>query len=182
MLMRTDEPRAIALKDYRAPDYHIAEISLDFILDAQTTRVTAVSKGERTGDAVPLVLNGEQLKLISIAIDGKALTGADYKIGADMLTIENPPAKFTLQIVTEISPANNTALSGLYTSNGIFCTQCEAEGFRRITYYLDRPDNLAVYTTRIEADKTKYPVLLSNGNLIEAGDLPDGRHFAVWND
>ena len=180
--MRTDEPRAIALKDYRAPDYHIAEIALDFILDPQVTRVTATSKVERTGEAVPLVLNGEQLKLVSIAIDGKTLTGTDYKIGADTLTIENPPANFTLEIVTEISPANNTALSGLYTSNGIFCTQCEAEGFRRITYYLDRPDNLAIYTTRIEADKTNFPVLLSNGNLTGSGELPGGRHFAVWND
>jgi aminopeptidase N len=180
--MRTEEPRAIALKDYRAPDYHIAEIALSFILDAQTTRVTATSKVKRTGEAVPLVLNGENLTLISIAIDGKSLTASDYKIGSDTLTIEKPPATFTLEIVTEISPANNTALSGLYTSSGIFCTQCEAEGFRRITYYLDRPDNLAIYTTRIEADKTKFPVLLSNGNLIDHGDLAGGRHFATWND
>ena len=180
--MRTDEPRAIALKDYHAPDYRISQIALDFILDPQTTRVTATSKVERAGAAVPLTLNGEHLKLLSIAINGKPLTGADYKVGSDTLTIENPPANFTLEIVTEISPANNTALSGLYTSNGIFCTQCEAEGFRRITYYLDRPDNLAVFTTCIEADAGKFPVLLSNGNLVKSGALPGGHHFAMWHD
>jgi aminopeptidase N len=176
--MRTEEPRAVRLKDYRAPDYRISEISLDFILEPETTRVTAVSKVTRTGSG-PLTLNGEQLKLLSVEVDGKA---HPHDIGAESLTLSNLPDQFTLKIVTAISPANNTALEGLYVSKGIFCTQCEAEGFRRITYFLDRPDVLAVYTTRIEADKAKYPTLLSNGNLIEQGDLPGGKHFAVWND
>src|SRR5665213_2118891 len=180
--MHTEEPRAINLKDYRAPDYRISEIALAFALDPQSTRVTATMKVARQGGAVPLVLNGEHLTLILVAIDGKALPPDAYGVTDELLTIPSVPANFSLEIVTEISPANNTALSGLYTSKGIFCTQCEAEGFRRITYFLDRPDNLAIYTTRIEADKKTLPVLLSNGNLIGSGDLPGGRHFAVWND
>jgi len=181
--MRTEEPRAIHLKDYRAPDYHIAEISLDFALDPLATRVKATSKVTRTGAAgAPLMLDGEELKLISVAIDGRALGADAYVLGDTSLTLSNLPDAFTLEIVTEISPEHNTTLNGLYTSKGMFCTQCEAEGFRRITYFLDRPDNLAVYTTRIEADKKAYPILLSNGNPIGHGDLPGGRHFAVWND
>ena len=180
--MRTDEPRAIALKDYRAPDYRISEIFLNFALDPQSTRVSATMKVARQGGAAPLVLNGENLQLISVAIDGAALSADAYVVVDDLLTIASAPENFTLEIVTEFSPEANTALSGLYTSKGIFCTQCEAEGFRRITYFLDRPDNLAVYTTRIEADKSRYPVLLSNGNLTGSGELAAGRHFAVWND
>ncbi|MEJ0026624.1 MAG: aminopeptidase N [Rhizomicrobium sp.] len=181
--MRTEEPRAIRLKDYRAPDYHIAEISLDFQLDPPATRVTATSKVTRTGTAgAPLMLDGEELKLLSVAIDGRKLGADEYVLGETSLTLSKLPDAFTLEIVTEISPEHNTTLNGLYTSKGMFCTQCEAEGFRRITYFLDRPDNLAVYTTRIEADKAAYPILLSNGNPIGSGDLPGGRHFAVWND
>ena len=179
--MRTEEPRAIALKDYRPPDYRISEVSLVFALDPQAARVTSTMKLSRTG-AVPLVLDGEHLKLVSVAIDGRALAEADYRTDGETLTIERTPLAFTLEIVTELAPAANTALEGLYLSKGLFCTQCEAEGFRRITYFLDRPDVLAVYTTRIEAAKADYPVLLSNGNLIASGDLPGGRHFAVWND
>ncbi|MEI9995333.1 MAG: aminopeptidase N [Rhizomicrobium sp.] len=181
--MRTDEPRAINLKDYRAPDYHIAEIALDFALDPLATKVVATSKVTRTGAAgAPLALDGEELKLLSVAIDGRRLDGSDYTLGDNLLTLKAVPDAFTLEIVTEISPQNNTTLNGLYTSKGMFCTQCEAEGFRRITYFLDRPDNLAVYTTRIEADKAAYPILLSNGNPVDRGDLAGGRHFAVWND
>src|SRR5215472_11357352 len=180
--MRTEEPRAVHLKDYRSPSYRISEIALDFLLDPDTTRVTATSKVVRIGAAVPLVLDGEQLKLISVAIDGRQLQPSAYKVEEACLTIADVPQAFTLTIVTEIFPSKNTALEGLYTSKGIFCTQCEAEGFRRITYFLDRPDVLAVYTTRIEAQKKSFPVLLSNGNLVESGGLPNGRHFAVWND
>ena len=180
--MRTEEPRAVNLKDYRAPDYRIASIELDFNLEPVATKVTAISSVTRTGAAVPLVLDGEDLKLVSVAVDGQKLADTAYALGDDKLTIHTPPASFTLEIVTEIAPDKNTELSGLYTANGIFCTQCEAEGFRRITFFLDRPDNLAVYTTRIEADKELYPVLLSNGNLVAEADLPDGRHFATWND
>jgi aminopeptidase N len=181
--MRTDEPRAIHLKDYRAPDYRVSEIALDFALDPHATSVAARMRVSRTGPAgAPLVLNGEALTLVSVAIDGHRLRADQYTVDAELLTIPEVPEKFILDVVTEIAPAENTLLSGLYTSKGLFCTQCEAEGFRRITYFLDRPDVLAIYTTRIEADKKLYPVLLSNGNLMEQGDLADGRHFAVWND
>src|SRR5258706_8698834 len=180
--MRTEEPRAISLKDYRAPDYRISEIAIAFVLDPDCTRVTARTKVTRTGAAVPLVLNGEHLALVSVAIDGRTLSKSEYAVDEETLTIASVPEKFALEIVTETAPAKNTALEGLYTSRGIFCTQCEAEGFRRITYFLDRPDILAVYTTRIEASKRDYPVLLSNGNLVEGGDLAGGRHYAIWND
>jgi len=180
--MRTEEPRAVHLREYRAPDYKVSEIALDFVLDPEATRVTARMHVARTGSAAPLVLNGEHLKLVSVALDGRVLQPGEYKIDPDTLTIPGVPANFALEIVTEIAPAQNTALEGLYLAKGIFCTQCEAEGFRRITYFLDRPDVLAVYTTRIEADKKLYPVLLSNGNPTAKGDLPGGRHFAVWHD
>ncbi|HEX2590615.1 MAG TPA: aminopeptidase N, partial [Rhizomicrobium sp.] len=179
--MRTDEPRAIKLSEYVPPQYQVHSIALDFQLDPEKTIVKATSKIEKTGNG-PMVLNGEQLKLLSIKIDGKALLPDDYSVADDLLTVANTPENFTLEITTEISPATNTTLNGLYTASGIFCTQCEAEGFRRITWFFDRPDYLTVYTTRIEADKAKYPVLLSNGNLTGSGDLANGRHFAVWND
>jgi aminopeptidase N len=181
--MRTDEPRTIRLSDYRAPDFQMSEVSLVFALDAETTRIVATMKVTRTGDAgAPLVLNGEQINLTGLHIDKDELAPGDYTLDGETLTINEVPDAFVLDVHTEISPAQNTSLEGLYLSKGIFCTQCEAEGFRRITYYLDRPDNLAVFTTRIEAAKDKFPVLLSNGNLIEKGDLPGGKHFAVWND
>ncbi|MDE2133876.1 MAG: aminopeptidase N [Alphaproteobacteria bacterium] len=180
--MRTEEPRSVRLKDYRAPDYIVSEIALDFVLDPESTRVTARMKVVRTGACVPLVLDGEQLKLVSLAVDGRALGPGEFTVGAETLAIAKVPDRFSLEVVTEIAPARNTSLQGLYLAKGIFCTQCEAEGFRRITYFLDRPDVLAVYTTRIEAPKAEYPVLLSNGNPIDKGEMAGGRHFAVWND
>ena len=181
--MRTEEHHAIHLKDYRPNDYRIDEIALTFELDMGKTRVTAISEVVRQGSAdAPLILNGEFFTFVSVAINGTTLKDGEYKRDEKSLTIAKVPERFTLHVVTEFSPAENTALSGLYKAGTIFCTQCEAEGFRRITYFLDRPDNLAIYTTRIEADKAKYPVLLSNGNLVESGDLPGGKHFAVWND
>jgi aminopeptidase N len=181
--MKTAEPRAIRLIDYRPPAYRITDIALDFVLDSEVTRVTAISKVRRlAGPPEPLVLDGANLKLISIKLDGKALEAQAYKHEENTLTIASPPAAFTLEIVTEIAPANNTALEGLYISNDIYCTQNEPEGFRCITYYLDRPDNLAKFETRIEGPKDKCPVMLSNGNLIESGDLPAGKHFVRWRD
>jgi aminopeptidase N len=181
--MKTAEPRAIHLKDYAPPPYHIPELTLDFVLDGKATRVRATMKVERRALAPePLVLDGNRLKLVSAMIDGKPLEASAYVADADMLTIFAPPERFTLEVVTEIAPAENTALEGLYMSNGIYCTQCEPEGFRCITYFLDRPDNLAKFETRVEAEKQTSPVLLSNGNLVESGDLPGGRHFAVWRD
>ncbi len=180
--MRTEEPRVIRLADYKPSDYQIESLVLDIRLAPKNTRVTATSHMVRTGHDLPLVLNGEDLKLISVSLDGRLLSAGDYRLSDDCLVLANLPAKFVLEIVTEIAPAQNSALEGLYMAGGIFCTQCEAEGFRRITYFLDRPDVMTVYTTRIEAEKGKYPVLLSNGNLIEQGDLPAGLHFAVWHD
>ena len=181
--MRTEEPRAVRLKDYRPFDYRILNLALDFSLDPEATRVVARMQFERAAaDPSPLVLNGEHLKLRSLKLDGRPLASDEFAAGAETLTIHAPPPRFALEITTEISPERNTALEGLYVAKGIFCTQCEAEGFRRITYFPDRPDVLTVYTTRIEAAKAALPVLLSNGNLVEQGDLPDGRHFAVWHD
>jgi aminopeptidase N len=181
--MKTVEPRAIQLKDYSPPAYRIPEIALDFRLQPSSTLITAKMHVQR-GDAAPepLMLNGKRLKLISVAIDGTLLEPPAYSITPDALTIASPPPDFQLQVVTEIAPSENTALEGLYMSNGIYCTQCEPEGFRCITYYLDRPDNLAKFQTRIEAPREIAPVLLSNGNPVASGDLGNGRHFAIWRD
>jgi aminopeptidase N len=181
--MRDDVAAAVKLSDYRPCDYSIDDISLTFELEPADTRVTAVSAVRRVSDSArPLVLDGAALKLERIAIDGVGLAPEAYTVENERLVIHAPPAAFTLEIVTRINPAGNTALEGLYVSGGRFCTQCEAEGFRKITYAQDRPDSLSRYTVRIEADKARYPTLLSNGDPVEAGPLPDGRHFAVWRD
>ena len=181
--MRTEEPRTIHLADYHAPDFRIETVTLDFTLDPQATKVASKLVIVRKGDAAaPLRLDGEAQKLLSVTLDGRALSQGDYLLDDKSLTIAAVPDKFTLEIVSEIAPAANTALEGLYQSGGMFCTQCEPEGFRRITYFIDRPDNLSVFTVRIEADRQQYPVLLSNGNRVEAGPLPGGRHFARWHD
>ena len=180
--MRTEEPRAIHLADYRAPEFRIRTVHLDFALSPEATQVTARLEIARQSGSGPLVLAGESQKLLSVALDGRMLSPGDYLLDDKSLTLPDPPAKLTLEIDSEINPAANTALEGLFLSNGMFCTQCEPEGFRRITYFLDRPDNLSVFTVRIEADREQYPVLLSNGNRIESGELAGGRHFAVWHD
>ncbi len=181
--MPIDAPRPIKLSEYRAPDFEIQDVLLDFVLEPEATRVTSHLQMRRLGaDDAVLQLDGEALELISVALDGRELEAADYALDETHLTLRNLPEIFALEIITRLSPLTNTTLEGLYLASGIFCTQCEAEGFRRITYFLDRPDVLAVYRTRIEADKALYPVLLSNGNLIESGDLPNGRHFALWQD
>ncbi|MEX6213312.1 aminopeptidase N [Providencia hangzhouensis] len=168
-------------QDYQAPDYTITEIDLDFNLDPVKTVVTAISKVKRLNpQSSTLELNGEDLALVSIEVDGKAWQ--DYKESEGKLIIESLPESFTLRIVNEISPEKNTALEGLYVSGEALCTQCEAEGFRHITYYQDRPDVLARYTTTITADKSRYPYLLSNGNRIAEGELEDGRHWVKWED
>ena len=180
--MRTDIPQPIKLADYRPPDYLVDEIHLDFDLATNATRVKARMAIRRNGDhAEPLRFNGERLKAVSVAIDGRLLGADEHSIDDEFLTIAAPPAAFSLETEVEIDPAANKALEGLYVSAGRFCTQCEAEGFRKITWYPDRPDVLARFTVRIEGDRA-YPRLLSNGNLLEAGELPGGRHYAVWND
>ncbi|HVN02101.1 MAG TPA: aminopeptidase N [Caulobacteraceae bacterium] len=181
--MRTDTPQPIHLADYRAPDHLVDEIRLDFDLSPRATRVKAKLAVRRNGEHDrPMRFNGERLKPVSVAIDGRPLTASEYAIDDEFLTVFAAPAAFTLETEVEIDPEANKALEGLYISAGRFCTQCEAEGFRKITWFPDRPDALARFTVRIEADAAAYPRLLSNGNLIEAGALASGRHFAVWND
>ncbi len=178
------ETAPVRLADYRAPDFAIDTVDLDFRLDPHATRVTARLAMRPVNPGAPLALDGGELNLVSVAIDGAGLAADRYTATPDRLTIaEVPPVPFTLEIVTEIDPTANTKLMGLYRTSGTWCTQCEAEGFRRITYFLDRPDVLAVYTTRIEAPKDAAPVLLANGNLVETGDVAGSdRHFAVWHD
>ncbi|HRK63656.1 MAG TPA: aminopeptidase N, partial [Terricaulis sp.] len=181
--MRDAEAITIRLSDYRPPDYQIDEIALVFSLEPEATLVAARSHVRRTAEGgAPLILNGERLELQSIAIDGAPLTTDQYAIKPGLLIIHTPPASFILDIVTRINPKGNTQLEGLYMSGGRFCTQCEAEGFRAITYALDRPDVLARYAVRIEADKAAFPTLLANGNRTEHGDMEGGRHYAVWVD
>jgi len=181
--MRDAENVTIKLSDYTPPAYLIDEIALVFSLEPEQTLVAASSHVRRSGAApAPLELNGERLELQSVSIDGEVLPASAYRVEPGKLVILDPPAAFRLDIVTRISPAANTHLEGLYMSGGRFCTQCEAEGFRAITYALDRPDVLARYAVRIEADKAAYPTLLANGNLTESGDMEGGRHYAIWVD
>jgi len=184
--MRTEEHRPIRLQDYRPPDWLIEAVDLDVSLHPTATTVRAKLKltPNSAGTPAPLVLDGEELKLKSLALDGKPLPAENFVATPDKLTVAQPPNRpFELEIETVVDPTNNTQLMGLYRAGATYCTQCEAEGFRRITYFLDRPDVMAVYTTRLEADKTEAPVLLANGNLTAQGDVPGtARHFAVWHD
>ncbi len=180
--------RSKLLKDYAPPDYVIDEVELDFALDPNATRVSSKLKlrpnPKAANTRAPLILDGESLTLESVSLDGKPLAAADYRIDDKSLTIPTVPDRpFVLETVTRCDPEANTALSGLYRSRGTYCTQCEPEGFRRITFFLDRPDVLAVYTVRIEAARDEAAVLLANGNPVAAGDVAGtDRHFAVWHD
>ncbi|WJV56429.1 aminopeptidase N [Pectobacteriaceae bacterium C111] len=177
----SQQPQVKHRHDYRAPDYTITDIALDFDLHPEKTRVIAVSQVVSQGKkGVPLTLNGEGLQLVSVHVNDQQWS--DYRLLDNGLELSQLPENFTLRIETEIAPAANSALEGLYQSGEALCTQCEAEGFRHITYYLDRPDVLARFTTRISADKTRYPYLLSNGNRIAQGDLDNGRHWIEWQD
>ena len=187
--MKTETPRPILLKDYKPSSWLIDTVDLDVALDPTATRVRArlalrPNPAARTKPGAPLVLDGEALTLESVAVDGQKLIPSEMKLDDAALTIRKPPAgPFKLEIVTTCNPEANKSLSGLYLSKGVWCTQCEAQGFRRITYYLDRPDVLAKFTTRIEADPNVAPVLLGNGNPVERGTLDSGRrHYAVWRD
>ncbi|MGQ0675184.1 MAG: aminopeptidase N [Rhodospirillales bacterium] len=180
-----DAPRAVRLADYAPPDFLVDTVELEFDLAESATVVRArlaLRRNPASPAGRPLVLDGQHLQLVSVALDGRPLEPGDYRVDAEHLTIAAVPGRFTLDSVTRIDPAANTALEGLYLSSGNFCTQCEAEGFRRIAYYPDRPDVMARFSTTIRADKERYPVLLSNGNRVESGDLKDGRHFARWRD
>lgn len=184
MQQKHHEP--VYLHDYTVPDFLIDTIHLEVELGEEVTKVksllTVHANPQHSNSTRDLVLDGEDLVLKSIILDGKLLDALQYRVSEDKLTIYSVPDKFTLEIVTWIKPQENTQLSGLYKSSGNFCTQCEAQGFRRITYFLDRPDVMALYTTTIIADEKRYPVLLSNGNLIASGKTSDGKHWAKWED
>ena len=180
-------PRSIHLSEYTPPDYLVECVDLHFILHESETIVSAALTMRRRDGVVskrPVILSGESLHLISVALDERVLDESEYSLDEHQLIIKQVPEKFGLQIKTKINPLANTTLNGLYVSSGNFCTQCEAEGFRRITYMYDRPDVLAKYTTTIVGDKAKYPVLLSNGNLIDSGVLESdpSKHWAKWED
>ena len=179
----TSTPQAVHLRDYTPPAFRVDTVDLRFELGEETTRVESTLRLQRNGSHDrPLELDGEGLKLVSVAMDGETLEPGDYSVDAGSLTIPEPPSRFELKVVTEIRPQDNKSLEGLYQSSGNFCTQCEAEGFRKITYFPDRPDVMATYSTTIVADAERYPVLLSNGNPVESGKLDGGRHWVRWED
>ncbi|EWH00018.1 aminopeptidase N [Halomonas sp. BC04] len=179
------EPKPTYLSDYRPPAYRVTHTELTFDLKPDATRVKARLHLERHPEreaGASLELDGEHLILKSIAIDGQPLDENEYALSANGLVIHRVPERFLLDTEVEIAPQDNTALEGLYLSNGMYCTQCEAEGFRRITYYPDRPDVMATFSTTVIGDASREPVLLSNGNPVERGQLPGGRHFVTWED
>ena len=185
--MRKDTGQIFRIEDYRPSDFIIPTTQLTFVLDGDATVVTAELEIERSEGATanaPLVLEGDELVFESLAIDGKSADASSFEVTPQRLTIARPPQaqRFSVTIKTRLDPTRNSTLMGLFRSNGVYCTQCEPEGFRRITYFVDRPDMLSVYTVRIEADRKDAPILLSNGNLVESGTLDGGRHFAVWHD
>ncbi|WP_150304066.1 aminopeptidase N [Pseudomonas saliphila] len=185
--MRTEQPKTIYLKDYQQPDYWIDETHLTFeLFDDHAlvhSRLAMRVNADKNPTTLPqLVLDGQELELISVAIDDQALTEADYQLSADSLTLQPAGAQFELAITTRIHPRENTALEGLYQSGEMFCTQCEAEGFRKITYYLDRPDVMSRFTTTVIADRDGFPVLLSNGNPVASGEHDTDRHWITWED
>ena len=184
--MKEGQPQAVYLKDYTPPNFLIDKVFLLFELGEEVTKVTSHLQLRRNpdfvGDDATLELHGEELHLKSIELDGSTLSAEQYIQSDETLLITNVSERFALKIVTHITPQTNTSLEGLYKSSGNFCTQCEAQGFRKITYFLDRPDVMSVYTVRIQADKLRYPVLLSNGNLKEEGELENNLHYAVWED
>lgn len=173
------------LKNYQPPKYFIDKTELIFFLESEKTLVTSrlsFRRNDYFSDKSPLRLHGESLILHSILIDDESLFDSDYSISDDELVIRNTPDNFTLETTVEINPKKNLSLEGLYLSDGIFCTQCEAEGFRHITYYLDRPDVMSVFSTKIIANKKEFPILLSNGNLIDSGEDANGKHWVKWSD
>ncbi len=184
--MRTDQPKMIYLKDYQAPEYLIDETHLTFELFEDHSLVHAqlvIRRNPARGAGLPpLVLDGQLLELLSVSLGDRELSAADYQLDDSHLTLQPTAERFTVDTSVRIHPETNTALEGLYKSSGMFCTQCEAEGFRKITYYLDRPDVMSRFTTTVSAEQHSYPVLLSNGNPIASGPGEDGRHWATWED
>ena len=183
--MRDAQPKAIRLQDYQPPAYLVEQVELRFELHEEYALVHSqlrLRRNDSCAPGAPLVLDGVGLELLSISLDGRALATAEYAVSDAALEIAAVPDSFLLECSTRIYPQDNTALEGLYKSEEMFCTQCEAHGFRKITYYPDRPDVMSVFRVTVEADKARYPVLLSNGNPLSSQDLPDGRHSACWHD
>nr|CAA6830275.1 MAG: Membrane alanine aminopeptidase N (EC [uncultured Thiotrichaceae bacterium] len=183
--MKEGQPQTIYLKDYKPLAYQVESLALTFELGEESTKVTSTAKYQlQEGEAggAPLELFGENLELLEIRLNDEPVAETDYELTDEGMTVNNLPASATLEIITRIYPQKNTSLEGLYQSSGNFCTQCEAQGFRKITYYPDRPDVMTLFTTQIIGDKEKYPVMLSNGNLVEFGELDDGRHWVRWDD
>ena len=184
--MRTSQPQTIYLSDYKVPAYLVDTVDLVFELFEDGARVRSTLELRRNPESdetsAPLELDGDNLKLESVSLDGAGLSSGEFEDRGDQLVIRSVPDQFRLTVVTWIEPQNNTRLEGLYKSSGMFCTQCEAEGFRCITFFPDRPDIMARFRTRIEANKEAYPILLSNGNDVEKGELENGRHFVTWED
>ncbi len=185
--MSKNNPQAIHLKDYRVPAFLIEQTELHFELGEKATlvksRLTMRRNPASDDPQAALELDGDKdLQLRRVVLDGVDLKADQYQLQESGLTLNDLPDQFLLECVTLIKPQDNTSLEGLYRSNGMFCTQCEAEGFRKITYYLDRPDVMSVFTTTIVADKQRYPVLLSNGNAVAQGESEDGRHWLTWQD
>ncbi len=183
--MRDAKPKTVYLKDYRPPAYLINRTELRFELYEDCAIVSSrlhLLRDDSVAQSNSLELHGQELELLSVAVDGCELTAGEYLVSVDTLLIHCVPQQCVVACRTRIRPQENSSLSGLYKSRNLFCTQCEAEGFRKITYYLDRPDVMAVFTVTVEADRKRYPVLLSNGNLHDEQELADGRHQAVWHD
>lgn len=178
-MQKAQTPQKVYLKDYQAPGFSVQNLELFFNLNEDSTRVQSQMNMLKTGSSSELFLDGEDLKLVSVKVNGEP---AKHELVENGLKLFNLPDQFKLEIETEIKPQENTSLEGLYKSNGVFTTQCEAQGFRKITYFMDRPDVMTKYRVRIESDKSKYPILLSNGDRISSKDLGNGRHEVVWED
>ena len=179
------KPNAIYLQDYTPPEFLIDQVELRFELAEEATEVQArlqLRRNPAGSGQQALILHGQELELLHLTLDGRPLARGDYQLDAQQLTLPNPPEQFTLESRVRLYPQRNTSLEGLYQSSGVCCTQCEADGFRKITYFLDRPDVMAKFSTTLVADPDRYPVLLSNGNPVDSGVLDDGRHWATWHD
>lgn len=174
--------KEIFLKDYTAPEFKIESVDLTFELFEEEANVTNIMQIEKVGDAKDLRLDAGELELHEVVLEGEVLDESRYEADTESLTLFDVPQSFKLEIRNRIYPQKNTELEGLYKSGAIFCTQCEPEGFRKITPYLDRPDVMSVFTTTVIAEKQKYPILLSNGNKIHCHESFDTRHGVTWHD
>ena len=174
--------QSIKLSDYKKPNYHIESVHLTIDLDLKNTKIISKMQIQQQSEDNSLYLHGEELELVSVKLDGEIVDLANYSVTKEGMTLRNLPKSGTLEIENFINPEANTALEGIYRSGNIYCTQCEAEGFRKITYFLDRPDNMSMFTTKVIGDQKTEPYLLSNGNPVAKGNLDNGRHWVEWED